>query len=86
MSAGRWGQCPEWIPAFAGMTGTLKGLRVYTLVMLGVTAAIGEFFAALGWGIVRSGATVGIATVVGAAAGAGLMRAAKKKKAKKRSG
>ena len=54
--------------------------------MLGVTAAIGEFFAALGWGIVRSGATVGIATVVGAATGVGLMRAAKKKKAKKGKG
>ena len=50
--------------------------------MLGVTAAIGEFFAALGWGIVRSGATVGIAAVVGAAAGTGLIRAARKRKRK----
>lgn len=50
--------------------------------MLGVTAAIGEFFAALGWGIVRSGATVGIATVLGAATGVGLVRARRKKKRK----
>lgn len=48
--------------------------------MLGVTAAIGEFFAALGWGIVRSGATVGIAAAVSAATGVGLVRAARKRK------
>ena len=54
--------------------------------MLGVTAAIGEFFAALGWGILRSGATVGVAAVASAAAGAGLLRAAKAKKRKKGKG
>ena len=48
--------------------------------MLGVTAAIGEFFAALGWGIVRSGATVGIAAAIGAATGVGVVRAAKRRK------
>lgn len=58
----------------------------YVRRMLGVTAAIGEFFAALGWGIVRSGATVGIATLVGAATGVGLVRAAKKKKKAKKGG
>lgn len=50
--------------------------------MLGVTAAIGEFFAALGVGILRSGATVGIAAAIGAATGAGLIHARRKKKPK----
>ena len=48
--------------------------------MLGVTAAIGEFFAALGWTIVRTGAGVGIAAVIGAATGAGLVRARRKRR------
>lgn len=42
--------------------------------MLGVTAAIGEFFAALGWSVVRSGATVGLAAMIGTATGVGLIR------------
>lgn len=50
--------------------------------MLSVTAAIGEFFAALGWTIVRTGAGVGIAAAVGAATGAGLIRARRKRRQK----
>lgn len=54
--------------------------------MLGVTAAIGEFFAALGWGIVRSGATVAITAAIGAATGVGVVRAANKRKKRRKSG
>lgn len=48
--------------------------------MIGVTAAIGEFFAALGWTIVRTGAGVGIAAVIGTATGVGLLRARSKRR------
>lgn len=52
--------------------------------MVGITAAIGEFFAALGWTIVRTGAGVGVAAMLGTATGVGLLRARKKRNAKKR--
>ncbi|MES2753869.1 MAG: hypothetical protein V4659_04315 [Pseudomonadota bacterium] len=52
--------------------------------MIGITAAIGEFFAALGWTIVRTGAGVGVAAVIGAATGAGLIRARRKRKASRK--
>ena len=50
--------------------------------MLGVTAAIGEFFAALGWSVVRSGATVGLAAMIGTATGVGLIRHRRKRRPK----
>ena len=50
--------------------------------MLGVTSAIGEFFAALGGTILRTGAGVGIAAVVGAATGAGLLKVRRKRRPK----
>lgn len=48
--------------------------------MIGVTAAIGEFFAALGWTIVRTGAGVGLAAMLGTATGVGLLRARNKRR------